>query len=243
MKISSRDSFPHFPPYDLLYAERIPLLHTFRSTIEGIGWRRVEGDKWGYSREKILDILPYSKRFLAAECGVYLGNSLIACSKIIRDYFAPVHIYGLDTFSGLPELSEMDLVYSPKNAPYRHKRLFSDAPLEMVREAIERENLDEYVTLVPGLFKDTLSVLPQDRKFLFINIDCDLYLPHLECLEFFYPRMEKGGVVFFDDYHSVEFPMAKEAIDKFMEGRSEKLFHLSFGPDKPNFKKAFFVKD
>lgn len=243
MPISSRDPFPHTPPYELLYAERIPILHVFRSAVEGLGWHSFKDDRWGSAREKLLEILPYRKQFLSAECGVYLGNSLIACSKVVRDYLAPIHIYGLDTFSGLPELSELDLRYSPENAQYKHRKLFSDTSLNLVNQAIEKEKLTKYITLLPGLFENTLGLLPKNRSFFFVNIDCDLYEPHLECLEFFYPRMEKGGVVFFDDYHSVEFPMAKEAIDKFMKNRSENLFHLSFGPDRPNFKKAFFIKN
>lgn len=245
MAISSRDPFPHIPPYKLMYAERAPLLYTFRGAIEGLGLKNVKGSRWDYARAKIRDLLPYNKQLFSAECGVYLGNSLIACSKVVRDYFAPVHLYGLDTFSGLPDLSEIDVKYSPDNAPYLSgsNKPFSDTSLEIVKQAIEKEDLSQYITLIQGLFKNTLGLLPSNCKFFFVNIDCDLYQPHLECLEYFYPRMEKGGIVFFDDYHSVVFPMAREAIDKFMKGRSENLYHLSFGPDRPNFTKAFFVKE
>lgn len=243
MAISSRDPFPHLPPYELPYAERVPLVHVFTNLVRGLGLRYVKGDGWDTSRPKSLDVLSHTDRLLSVECGVYLGNSLVACSKIARDYSVPIHLYGLDTFSGLPDLSDMDLKLSPENAVYRQNKLFSDTSLDMVQQSIEKEGLSDCITLIPGLFTDTLKLLPSSQDFSFVHIDCDLYEPHLECLEFFYPRMEKGGIIFFDDYHSVEFPMAKEAIDKFMEGRSENLFHLSFGPNQPNFTKTFIVKD
>ena len=37
-------------------------------------------------------------------------------------------------------------------------------------------------------------------------------------------------------------PMAKLAIDKFMEDKPEKLFHLRYDEDKPNHTKAFITK-
>ena len=54
--------------------------------------------------------------------------------------------------------------------------------------------------------------------------------------------MVKGGVLFFDDYHSIDFPMASKAIDQFMSDKPEQLLHLRFGDDGPNITKSFFVK-
>ncbi|NEQ53666.1 MAG: class I SAM-dependent methyltransferase, partial [Leptolyngbya sp. SIO3F4] len=119
----------------------------------------------------------------------------------------------------------------------------ADTSLKQVQTQIDEEGLSRYITLLPGLFEKTLLEIPQDRAFFFVNIDCDLYKPHLECLDFFYPRMEKGGIIFFDDYHSVHYPMARKAIDKFMKSRSESIYHLRFGPELPNHTKAFIIKD
>lgn len=54
--------------------------------------------------------------------------------------------------------------------------------------------------------------------------------------------MVQGGIVFFDDYHSVEFPMARHAVDRFMVGKPERLQHIRFDIDGPNITKSFFVK-
>ena len=54
--------------------------------------------------------------------------------------------------------------------------------------------------------------------------------------------MAKGGVIFFDDYHSGDYPMAKEAIDDFMQDKPELLLHLRFGDDAVNRTKGFIIK-
>jgi hypothetical protein len=177
----------------------------------------------------------------AAECGVYKGASLASCARIARATGSRVAFTGLDTFAGLPALSETDLAYNPHKAARGDVPLFSDTSLEQVQAFLAEQAPGAEATLVAGLFADTLRTLPE-RRYDFVHVDCDLYEPHLECLEYFYPRMRPGGIVFFDDYHSVEFPMAKGAIDVFMSGRPEELMHLRCGEDRPNHTKAWFVK-
>jgi len=99
----------------------------------------------------------------------------------------------------------------------------------------------ESIELVEGVFSDTLQRLP-DQHYDFVNIDCDLYEGHMQCLEYFYPRTKPGGTIFFDDYHSTTFPMARRAADDFLKGRSEQLFHIRFGDDEVNHTKAFLTK-
>lgn len=241
-KINSSHSFPHNPPYQTLYAERIPLLHIFRTAVANLHNDRYgKGNLLAANLRRFLDVITHSKTFYAAECGVYLGNSLIACAEIARQSGLPIHFYGLDTFKGLPPLSETDKLLAPETAIYREKIVFDDTSIEQVQGKINERNLTKYITLIPGFFQDSFSKLPKTQYF-FVNIDCDLYEPHLECLEFFYSSMEPGGIIFFDDYHSVEYPMARLAIDKYMQGRPEELFHLRFGQEKTNHTKTFIVK-
>lgn len=240
-KFSARSAFPHALPYRDYYAERVPLLQVFRMAVDGCRAKR-KGlrDLLG---KLDLDILLKRnwKEFCAAECGVYAGNALLACAQIARDSGLPIRLYGLDSFAGLPPLSSRDLEMAPGDAPYLKTQYFADTSVQLVSEKLREHSVDRYVTLLPGLFRDTLASLPETRYF-FVHIDCDLYEPHLECLEYFYFRMQRGGVIFFDDYHSKEFPMAKAAIDTFLKGRPERLFHLWYGQERTNFTKAFIVK-
>ena len=135
-----------------------------------------------------------------AECGVYKGHSLTSCARLARGLQHDVSFTGLDTFTGLPPLSETDLSFSPVSAALGETPLFSDTSLEQVRAFLDEHAAGEQVTLVPGLFAATLPHLPE-RQYDFVHMDCDLYEPHLECLEYFYPRVPPGGIVYFDDYH------------------------------------------
>ncbi|AFY35632.1 TylF/MycF/NovP-related O-methyltransferase [Calothrix sp. PCC 7507] len=240
-KINSSSPFPHDLPYEEIYAERIPLLYIFRNAVASLNSNQGKGNPLAVSLRNFASLIFSSDDYLAAECGVYMGHSLIACAEIARQYRLPIHMYGLDTFTGLPDLSEVDKLYASPNVLQKADLLFADTSIEDVQARIDAKNLTKYVTLIPGLFSETLINLP-DKKYFFVNIDCDLYEPHIECLEFFYPKMEQGGIMFFDDYHSVEYSMASKAIDKFMSKRPEKLFHLHFGRERTNYKKAFIVK-
>lgn len=240
-KVNSTTPLPYNLPYQNIYAERIPVLHIFRTAITNKYSNMGKGNLLQANLRNLAALLLNNQNYLAAECGVYMGNCLIACAEIARQYGLPVHIYGLDTFTGLPELSETDKMYASDVVLQKASKMFADTSLDALQSKVDKKGLTKYVTLTPGLFQDTLVKLP-DKKYFFVNIDCDLYEPHLECLEFFYPRMEQGGIIFFDDYHSLHFMMARKAIDKFMDGRPEQLFHLRFGEEKANHTKSFIIK-
>ena len=239
-KFNASLSFSHDPPYDLFFAERVPILVAFQYAIANHARARSQTGRhiWGRLGRLFNSWVP---TFQAAECGVYTGSSLIACALMARDSFLPFRFIGLDTFSGLPPLSDKDLALAPKGARYVDSKMFVDTSEEIVQERLRQANLVDCVELRRGLFGETLPCLP-DQRYHFVNIDCDLYEPHIECLEYFYPRMVPGGIIFFDDYHSVEYPMAGQAIDFFMRDVPEQLMHLRFGENGPNRTKAFLAK-
>ena len=44
---------------------------------------------------------------------------------------------------------------------------------------------------------------------------------HLECLDYIYPRLTKGGCIVFDDYDAKAWPGAKKAVDEFFFDKVE----------------------
>lgn len=235
----SSQGFPHRPPFPEAFHERVPLVQAFHMALTqyevGLGGRGLLGKMADWRRGGT------APPFLAAECGVYTGSSVVACASIARDRGIEARFVGLDTFSGLPPLSETDVSLAPKKIRYLRMQLFADTSVEQVRARIAKAGFARNIELLQGLFADTLPTLPKQR-YHFVNVDCDLYEPHLECLEYFYPRMVRGGVLFFDDYHSANFPMARQAIDVFMKDKPEVLYHLRYGADLPNHTKSFIVK-
>lgn len=238
IKFNASLSFSHRPPYDDLFSERIPLLQAFQIALIN---HQSKIHRMNYFDKFISLFNRGSQCFRGAECGVYTGNSLLACASLAKESGLYFQLTGLDTFSGLPALSEIDQSFAPANAAYRTKTLFADTSIESVYGKVVSAGFSKNIKLIPGLFSSTLPKLRAD-SYHFINIDCDLYEPHIECLEYFYPKVVSGGVVFFDDYHSIDFPMARKAIDAFMADKPEKLFHLRYGDDAANRTKCFFIK-
>ena len=240
-RFDARLPFDPLIPYEDMFRERVPLVQALHVALGNyIAARSGKRDLSG-ARTAAIAARVKERAFGAAECGVYLGNALVATARILTDAGVRFKVYGLDTFAGLPKLSAKDRSLAPPGAKYLSRTLFADTSMEAVREKLHAAGLERNVTLLQGLFEATLPELP-DRRYHFVNIDCDLYEPHLECLQYFYPRMEPGGVIFFDDYHSVHYPMARKAIDEFMRDKPEKLFFLRYGEDGPNLTKAFLVK-
>jgi hypothetical protein len=232
--------FSHKPPFESEFAERVPLLQAFNLAIHNyLRLRAQEGRSLVRRLERTLQ--PQKFAFHAVECGVFTGSSLLACAELARDAHLDFHMVGLDTFTGLPPLSQTDLSLARPKARYLRQTMFTETSVEQVRERIHDARLEREVELHAGLFTDTLPLLPEQR-YHFVNIDCDLYEPHIECLDYFYPRMVPGAIVFFDDYHSVDYPMAGRSVDDWMQGRPEQLMHLRFGDDAPNRTKSFFIK-
>jgi hypothetical protein len=232
--------FSHKPPFEMAFAERVPLLQAFNLAIHNYLRLRAEAGRSLACRvERRLQ--PQKFAFHAVECGVFTGSSLLACAELARDAHLDFRLVGLDTFAGLPPLSETDLSLARPKARYLRQAMFTETSVEEVRRQIREARFEREVEVHEGLFSETLPLLPEQR-YHFVNIDCDLYEPHIECLDYFYPRMMPGAIVFFDDYHSIEYPMAGKAVDDWMQGRPEQLMHLRFGDDAPNRTKSFFIK-
>ena len=237
-KFNSRLPFSANLPYEGLFAERLPLIHAFSLALHHATLARRELSLYRKTRAWLAGD---DCAFHAAECGVYMGNSLVACAQMLRASGLKGRFHALDTFNGLPELSETDLRLAPENAQYRDQKLFADNSFEAVKARVVDAGMSDSVVFHKGLFADTLPHLPA-VQYHFVNIDCDLFEPHIECLDYFYPRMARGGVIFFDDYGSREFPMARAAVDQFMRDKPELLFHLRTGDDGPNRTKTYIVK-
>ena len=55
-----------------------------------------------------------------------------------------------------------------------------------------------------------------------VLIDCDLYQSHLDVLNFVWPKLNRGGYIYFDEYYSLKFAGARIAIDEFFKNKKEK---------------------
>jgi len=51
----------------------------------------------------------------------------------------------------------------------------------------------------------------------------------MDCCDFFYKRLARGGIIIFDDYGYITCPGAKKAIDEFFSGKPEYPCYLPTG--------------
>jgi len=78
----------------------------------------------------------------------------------------------------------------------------------------------ELVEFFPGYFPDTTLGIPKSNNYALVHLDADLYKPQLSGLEYFYPKMSKGGVIIIHDCNN-EYFGSKKALDEFFIDKPE----------------------
>ena len=141
-----------------------------------------------------------------AEVGVFQGGSSIIISLAKGD--KPLHLF--DTFEGLPEPDK------------QYDNQMKEGDMHNTSLDMVKKNLEPYenVFFYKGFFPDTASPI-EDKKFCFVNNDTDIHGSTKSFLEFFYPRMVKGGIVLTHDYNDSRTPGVKKAYDEFFSDKPE----------------------
>ncbi len=150
-----------------------------------------------------------------AEVGVYRGGTARLLAKTLAATRKPIHLF--DTFEGMPQTDPM--------RDTLRKGDFGETSFEDVKNYL-RDCRD--VRLYPGLFPETATPI-QDSSFCLAHVDVDIYRSVLDCCEFFYPRLERGGVMIFDDYGDKSCPGARMAVDEFFSEKRETPCYLPTG--------------
>lgn len=147
-----------------------------------------------------------------AEFGVYRGGTARLISTLKCD--KSLHLF--DTFTGLPEVrADVD----------RHKSSdFDDTSLPAVKRYLS--GFDR-VYFHPGFFPDSARELAATpTRFSFVHLDVDIYESTKAGLQFFYPRMVKGGAILSHDYRNAGCPGVKKAYDEFFGDKPEMVVEL-----------------
>lgn len=123
-----------------------------------------------------------------AEAGVYQGRF----AAHINEFFYDRKLYLFDTFEGF---SSKDIMVDRDNGyTIENDGHFGDTSVEIVMDKMKyRDN----IIIKKGWFPETAQGL--DETFCFVSLDMDLYQPIKAGLEFFYPRLLKGGYLFVHD--------------------------------------------
>jgi len=149
-----------------------------------------------------------------AELGVYKGET----ARAIHFMDEKRKLYLFDTFNGF---SNNDLEHENQSDERFEANMFADTSLEKVKKYISG---NDNIIFKAGLFPSTAKGL-ENELFAFVNIDADLYAPTIAALDFFYPRMSKGGVIIIHDYNHNWHGIPK-AIDEFLQTIPESLLEI-----------------
>lgn len=143
-----------------------------------------------------------------AEVGVWEGHS----ARVLVDFCSEGKILFLyDTFDGLP--------YHDSEFDNHHVTGEMVTSIDIVTEMLK--DFADKIKILPGVFPQSASA-QLNREFCFVNIDVDLYKATKDCLEFFYPRLVKGGVLIIqDDYDFVNTEGVTLAADAFLKDKVE----------------------
>lgn len=137
-----------------------------------------------------------------AEVGVWRGNTAAVLARLAVDR----QVFLFDTFEGF-NVRDLRGVDANKDVA------FNSTSLDLVKEVVGRERQNCHY--VKGWFPDSVSDEHRQRQYAVVSLDCDLYDPMKAGLEFFYPRMPRGGIMFLHDYSSLLWDGAKLAVDEF----------------------------
>ena len=156
-----------------------------------------------------------------AEVGVYRGGSARFVAETLRTAKREMPFYVCDTFEGHVEVdADIDGLHRPRT---QFTRVKAEKVAKYLREF-------PFVHLKVGDIRETALTFTAERAFGLVHLDVDVYPITRFCLDFFGPRMVRGGVIVADDYGTTTCEGVTKAVDEF--GASNpgfRVFHLLTG--------------
>lgn len=143
-----------------------------------------------------------------ADLGTYKGGTALILRKLAPDK----NLHCFDTWSGTP--------YSDPLC--HHKRGEWAVPFDPCRSLIDCQggscNLTQYWRGEFPKWNDSSTLVEQlqSTKFCFVYCDMDTYQATKDAIEFFWPRLVKGGKMVFDDYGWTPCAGVKVAVDELL---------------------------
>lgn len=139
-----------------------------------------------------------------AELGTYRGDF----AWQLNERFPDRRLYLFDTFDGFDErdIRVERQVSSSRAAAH-------DFSNTRDRDVLARMPYEDQVVIRKGFFPETAQGL--EERFALVSIDVDLYAPTLAGLEYFYPRLVRGGAILLHDYNSLQFDGVRKAVEEY----------------------------
>jgi len=174
------------------------------------------------------------------ECGVGDGQTLsyILFNLTYNEKHFNRRYIGFDSFEGFPEPNNEDnSTRNPKKGEWNHTD--EEFVISNLNYLGFKDKHYEKIKFIKGFFERTFQQEKDNvTKISLLHIDCDLYSSTKFSLETWFDKLEKNGIIVFDEYlnSATKFPGAVKAIDDF----------LGIGKNKirvcPYTKQYYFIK-
>ena len=161
-----------------------------------------------------------------AEVGVWRGSVGIIFGEIFKNK----DVYLFDTFEGLPYSNEFDNIHRAGDFGKGDRDPAYYSSFEEVQNTL---SIYDKIKIYKGIFPIETSQIISDKKFALVHLDVDVYQSYKESLEFFYPRMNKDGLILFDDYNIPSCEGATKAVNEFCKEHNIQII---------NFDNLFYIK-
>jgi len=151
-----------------------------------------------------------------AELGVFKGNS----AKVLHTLDPERKLYLFDTFEGFNKNDfATEIKQGMKEGDYH-------GDLASVKTFMGSSPNINYCV---GYFPDTTNLVSKSETFALVHLDADLYEPTRAGMEYFYPKLNDGGLLILHDYLNDAWPGVKKAVDDFLRDKPESIINI---PDR-----------
>lgn len=172
------------------------------------------------------------------ECGIYRGFGLMAwanMSAVLEPTNLTRRIYGFDSFEGLQDLGEKDKS-GLSNAKRRDLHASSYEELTELIKIYDTNRFLGHVSKVELITGDATKTIPEfveKNRHLVVSLlflDFDLYEPTKVAIEYFFPRIPKGGIIAFDQLDNPIWPGETMALLETLGINRLKIERIGFDP-------------
>jgi hypothetical protein len=175
-----------------------------------------------YARELLREIAAKNIPGDIAEFGIFEGWWINYLWQATESAGLRRRIYGFDSFEGLSE------PHPQRDHSFWKKGQYA-CSLEQVSRNVKLAERPR-IQLVKGFFETSLRSAEAllAEEFCYARIDCDIYQPALECLQYLGPRLADGAIVVFDDWPHLRGLGEQRALEEWLPSAPHLQFEFLF---------------
>jgi len=199
----------------------------FNKKIAGIGSNNVDTLLWRLW--VVTTAVRYAIKFSQTneynfvECGVGEGFTAYFSLKEITQNQKTTK-FSMHLYDAWDTMKQEQLLESEKGGVHSYKALNVEQTKKNLSE------FSNYIVCHQGYIPESFDTFPKPpNSICYLHIDLNAVKPTLASLEFFFPRLVKGGVILFDDYGWIKYNDTKQAVDKFFFDKDGILIKMPTG--------------